>query len=96
MYTNTNFVNPDNENIEQTTTSEVVTKENNDTSFWSLIVKYYKQIILLLLIFVIIYVIEIINKYNLMNGAPTPSIPGLASAASVASSVLKKKSKGKK
>ena len=43
------------------------------------------------------YWFENINKYNLMNGAPVPSIPGLATATTaIASSVIKKKSKSKK
>ena len=70
-----NFVNPDNENNENNE-SNIVIEKPEDNSLWSIIVKYYKQILLFLLIFVIIFVIEKINKYNLMAGAQTPSIPG--------------------
>jgi hypothetical protein len=89
-----NFVNPDNENSENSENNEsnIVIEKPEDNSLWSVIVKYYKQIILFLLIFVIIFVIEKINKYNLMSGAPTPSIPGIMSTVSTA---IKKKTKGK-
>ena len=86
-----NFVNPDNENNENNE-SNIVIEKPEDNSLWSIIVKYYKQILLFLLIFVIIFVIEKINKYNLMSGAPTPSIPGIMSTVSTA---IKKKTKGK-
>lgn len=97
MNSSTEFVNPDNESNNINNNSNIIIQENNDNSLWSLILKYYKQILLFLSIFVIIYAIENINKYNLMNGASVPSIPGLATATTaIASSVIKKKSKGKK
>ena len=97
MNSSTDFVNPDNENNNTNNNSNIIIQQNNDNSWWNLILKYYKQILLFLSIFVIIYAIENINKYNLMNGAPVPSIPGLATATTaIASSVIKKKSKGKK
>jgi hypothetical protein len=87
-------VNHDSENNDINNDVNVIIQKNSDNSWWNLILKYYRQILLFLLIFIIIYAIEHINKYNLMNGAPTPSIPGLAAAAS---SVIKKtKSKLKK
>ena len=89
-----NIVNDDNEQNNTNSNSDIIIQKNSDNSWWDLILKYYRQILLFLLIFVIIYAIEHINKYNLMNGAPTPSIPGLAAAAS---SVIKKtKGKAKK
>lgn len=96
MKSSNEFINIDEQNnsISNENTNIVIQKPE-DNSWWSLFLKYYKQILLLLLIFVIIYAIEYINRYNLMNGAPLPSIPGLAVAAT-ASSVIKKKGKGKK
>lgn len=96
MNSSTDFVNPDNEQTNINSNSNIIIQENNDNSLWGLFLKYYKQILLFLLIFVIIYAIENINKYNLMNGAQVPSIPGIAAATSVVSSVIKKKGKGKK
>lgn len=97
MNSSTEFVNPDNESNNINNNSNIIIQENNDNSWWSLILKYYKQILLFLSIFVIIYAIENINKYNLMNGAQVPSIPGLATATTaIASSVIKKKGKSKK
>jgi hypothetical protein len=95
MNSSTEFVNPDNENNNTNNNSNIIIQQNNDNSWWNLILKYYKQILLFLSIFVIIYAIENINKYNLMNGAPVPSIPGLATAATMASNVINKKGKGK-
>ena len=97
MNSSTEFVNPDNENNNINNNSNIVIQKNNDNSWWSLFLKYYKQILLFLLIFVIIYAIEHINRYNLMNGSQIPSIPGLATATTaIASNVIKKKGKGKK
>jgi len=94
MNSSTDFVNPDNEN--NNTNTNVIIQQSDD-SWWSLFLKYYKQILLFLLIFVIIYAIEHINKYNLMNGAQVPSIPGLATATTAVSSAIKKaKGKAKK
>ena len=60
-----NFVNPDNENNENNE-SNIVIEKPEDNSLWSIIVKYYKQILLFLLIFVIIFVIEKIDgKFGL-------------------------------
>ena len=87
------FVNPDNESNNIINNSNIIIQENSDNSWWSLILKYYKQILLFLSIFVIIYAIEKINKYNLMIGSPVPSIPGIAT---MATSIIKKKGKDKK
>ena len=95
MNSSTDFVNPDNEQNSTNTNSNIIIQET-DNSLWSLFLRYYKQILLFLLIFVIIYAIEHINKYNLLNGAQVPSIPGLATATTAVSSVMKKKGKGKK
>ena len=92
MNSSTDFVNPDNEN--NNTNTNVIIQQSDDNSWWSLFLKYYKQILLFLLIFVIIYAIEHINKYNLMNGSQVPSIPGLAAATTAVSSAIKK-TKGK-
>jgi hypothetical protein len=97
MNSSNDFVNPDNEENNTNNKSNIIIQENNDNSLWGLFLKYYRQILLFLLIFVIIYAIEYINKYNLLNGAPVPSIPGVAAATTAVSSVMKKtKNKGKK
>jgi hypothetical protein len=97
MKSSNEFINIDDENNSiNNENANIVIQKPHDNSWWGLFLNYYKQILLLLLIFVIIYAIEYVNRYNLMNGAQVPSIPGLAAATSAVSSVIKKKGKAKK